>query len=94
VLQCVAVCCSALQCVAVCNSILIQFIVIQYIHTDTYIPVCIYIVLQCVAGRCSVLQCVAVCYSILIQFIAIHAFQYGVATISSLLKIVGLFCKI
>jgi len=61
VLQCAAVCCSALQCAAVCCS-----------------------VLQCAAVRCSVLHCVAVCTC---------CNEYAVATISMLLKIIGLFCK-
>ena len=52
VLQCVAVCCSALQCVAVCCSVL------------QCAAVCCS-VLQCVAVCCSVLQYVAVCYSVL-----------------------------
>jgi len=52
VLQCVAVCCSALQCVAVRCSVL------------QCIAVCCS-ALQCVAVRCSVLQCVAVCCSVL-----------------------------
>jgi len=69
-----------LQCVAVCCS-----------------------VLQCVAVCCSVLQCVdpirecAVCCSEL-QSIAVRTWPtasiYGVATISRLLKITGLFCRI
>jgi len=81
VLQCVAVCCSVLQCVAVCCS-----------------------VLQCVAACCSVLQCVK-CFQTLPQFIPqrhrrsykTHESQnlwYGVATISRLLQIIGLFCRI
>ena len=59
-------------------------------------------VLQSVAVSvcCSVLQCVAVCCSAL-QCVAVHAVTpapfsryYGVATISRLLKIIGLFCRI
>jgi len=51
---------------------------------------------------CSVLQCVAVCYSVLqcvaeccrvLQCVVFDGRYYGVATISRLLKIVGLFCK-
>ena len=41
-------------------------------------------VLQCAAVRCSVLQCAAVD----------EKGGYGVATISRLLKITGLFCRI
>jgi len=52
VLQCVAVCCSALQCVVVCCSAL------------QCVAVCCS-ALQGVAGCCSVLQCVAVCYSVM-----------------------------
>jgi len=73
------VCCSVVQCVAVCCS-----------------------VLQCVAVCCSVLQYVAVCCSVL-QCVAVSSGvsaaagghrDYGVATISRLLPIVGLFCRI
>jgi len=78
VLQCVAVCCSVLQCVAVCCS-----------------------VLQCVAVCCSVLQCVAVCHSALHSVAVCYSVLqgveekdvYGVATISRLFQIVGLFCE-
>jgi len=44
-------------------------------------------VLQGVAGCCGVLQGVAVCCS------ALASNYYGVAMISRLLKIIGLFCK-
>ena len=78
VLQCVAVCCSVLQCVAVCCS-----------------------VLQCASVCCSALQCVAVCCGVL-QYGTVWCSVvqcgvvccYGVATISRLLKIIGLFCRI
>jgi len=53
VLQCVAVCCSALQCDAVCCSLL-QCVASVFCG-----------VLQCVALCCGVLQCVAVCCSVL-----------------------------
>jgi len=57
-------------------------------------------VLQCAAVCCSVLQRAAVCCSVL-QRVAVEIlkgqlnspYAYGVATISRLLKIVGLFCK-
>jgi len=50
--------------------------------------------------RCSVLQCVAACCSVL-QCVETHKKNnrkersnvHGVATISRLLKIIGLFCK-
>jgi len=85
-LQCAAVCCSVLQCVAVCFSVL------------QCVAVCCS-VLQCVAVCCSVSQCVAVCCSVLQCIAVIHIWSlfciltYGVATISRLLKIIGLFCK-
>jgi len=50
-------------------------------------------VLHCAAVCCSVLQCVALrhtCRSVLAQCVTLC---YGVATISTLLKIIGLFCK-
>jgi len=81
-----SVCCSVLQCVTVCYS-----------------------VLQCVAVCCSVLQCVADQTSniqhclVTLMHVRVTRFffyknltsraQYGVATISRLLKIIGLFCK-
>jgi len=86
VLQCVAVCCSVLQCVAV------YCIVLQCAAVDCS-------AFQCAAVCCSVLQCVAVCCSVL-QCVAVRcsannegSHYYGVATISRLLKIIGLFCK-
>ena len=77
VLQCVIVRCKTLQCGAIC-----------------------YCVLQCVAACCSVLQCLAVLGSVL-QRLALCVTKHkgyllcgsGVATISKLLKIIGLFCK-
>jgi len=82
VLQCVAVWCSVVQCVAVCCS-----------------P------LQCVAVCCSLLQSVAVCCSLLqggaewswvARCVAVCSSmgQYGVATVSRIDKIIGLFCRI
>jgi len=91
-LQCVAVCCSVLQCVAVGRSVL------------QCVAVCCS-VLQCVAVCCSVLPCVAVCCSVRMAgaFTSDPPTQkeahvcflecYGVATISRLLRIIGLFCK-
>ena len=61
-------------------------------------------ILQCVAVCCSVLQCVAVCCSALHQVAETtrqgrHSTKivytiHGVATISMLLKTIGLFCRI
>jgi len=48
-----------------------------------------YSVLQCVAVCCSVLQCVTEIQS----EEAMGESDYGVATISRLLKILGLFCR-
>ena len=52
-------------------------------------------VLQCVAVCCRVLQCVAVCCSVLllVEFGILLDLQDGLATMSRLLKIIGLFCK-
>jgi len=62
VLQCVAVCCSALQCVAVrCNFLTI--VDANHLSVDVYCTVS-----HCVA-QCCVLQCVAECSSLL-QYIA------------------------
>jgi len=93
VLQCVVVCCSVLSCVVLCCSVL------QGIAVCCRILQCVaacYCVLQCVAVCCSVSQCVAVvalCCSVL-QCVALTSpATYGVATISRLLKVIGLFCK-
>ena len=54
------------------------------------------IVLQCVAACFSALQCVAVCYLLCAAMccsVFVYYSGYGVATISRLLKIIGLFCK-
>jgi len=50
-------------------------------------------VLQCVAVCCSVLQCVAVRCSVL-QCVSWMGTAYGGATLSRLLQIIGLFCRI
>jgi len=107
VLQCVAVCCryedhipglykwrlkgktvswSVLECVGVCWSVL---------RVLQCVAVCC-IVLQCVAVCCSVLQCVAVCcrYEGHVPVTSHMIYRYRVATISRLLKIIGLFCRI
>ena len=57
VLQCVAVCCSALQCVTLC-CIVLQCIVV-YCSVMQFVAACCS-VLQCVAVRYSALHCVAV----------------------------------
>jgi len=51
-------------------------------------------ILHCVAVCCRVLQCVAVCCSVLrVLHLSHWKWRYEVATISRLLKIIGLFCK-
>ena len=81
VLQCVAVCCSAvccseLQCVAVCWGVLQCDTVCCIVFPDAFVVLHFHVqqifkrqvccsVLQCVAVCCSVLQCVAVCCSML-----------------------------
>ena len=62
-LQCVAVCCSAMQCDAVFHSVLLT-VCGNALQMLQCVAVC-YSVLQCVAVCCSVLQCVAVCCSVL-----------------------------
>jgi len=59
VLQCVAMCCSALHCVAACFNVL-QHVAEHMCPDHTNLPNATS-VLQCVAVCCSVLQCVAVC---------------------------------
>jgi len=83
----VAVCGSVLQCVAVCCSLL-QFVAVRC----SYITVQTFNILQCIVVYRSVLQCVAVCCSVCQCFYRYP--KYGVATISRLLKIIGLFCRI
>jgi len=94
VLHRVAVCCSVLQHVAVCCSVV------------TCVAVCCS-VLQCVAVCCIVATCVAVCCGCSVLGTATHcniqdslfwyksliSTGYGVATISRLLQIIGLFCR-
>jgi len=85
VLQCVAVCCSFLQCVAA-NS------------TSCMLPSTVSTCNEscrtrgtrriCVVVSYRVLQCVSLCCSVS-QWL-----RYGVATMSRLLKIAGLFCRI
>ena len=54
--------------------------------------------LQCVAVCCSVLQCAAECYSVLqsVRLLSVGVnviVYYGVALVSRIDKIIGLFCK-
>ena len=72
-LQYVAVCCGVLQCVAVCRSALSTHqprmlgLICGKRTTSQCVAVCCS-VLQCVAVRYGVLQCVAVCCSVLWWF--------------------------
>jgi len=81
VLQWVAVCYSVSQCVTSCCS---MFHDMMSSRTGTS-------VLHNVASCCSMLQYVAVCHSALKCG---RTSYYGVAPISRLLKIIGLFCRI
>jgi len=91
VLQCVAVCCSVSQCVAVCCSVL------------QCVAVCSRALAvrgpdksrgACVAVCCSVLQCVEMDGWIETKSEkGKKGGSYGVATISRLLKMLGLVCK-
>jgi len=93
VLQCVAVCCSVLQCDDDGEDVEWRQLCCSALQCVT---LCCS-VLQCVAVCCSVLQCVAVCCSVLqcndddedVEW----RLSYGVATISRLFEIIGLFCK-
>jgi len=89
--RCVAACCSVLQRVAVCCSVL-QRVAVRFRRYPRAERVAVSIselsLWQRVAVCCSVLQCVAV------QFRRYpRAASYGMATISRLVKIIGLFCK-
>jgi len=96
VLRCVVVCCGVLRCVAVCRGVLRCVAVccsalqcprdIPSISCMCSIPNNSYVILQCVAVSCKI-EC------ILYQNIIIYD-CYEVATISRLLKITGLFCRI
>jgi len=57
----------------------------QYIHRRKCAAVCCGV-------RCSVLHCLEVCCSVHKPYM--HRQNYGVAAISRLLKIIGLFCRI
>jgi len=94
-LQWVTVCSSELQCVARAAA---YCSVLQ--HVSARCSVCCSVlqqvavccsVLQCVAACCSVLQRVAACCSVL--FVLLTGNDYGVALVSRIDKIIGLFCK-
>jgi len=87
VLQCVAVCCSVLQCVAVCCTVLRQ----PYLH-DVAARMLLHPLLHAYIHT-HPFTCMHICTRPYVYF-NIHHSQYGVATISRLLKIVGLFCRI
>ena len=93
VFQCVTVCCSVLQCVAQYCS------VHMCVRHDSWqlATKCLGCVLWCVAVFCSssALQHVAVCCSVLpaVCCSAKCFMSYGVATMSRMLKNIGLFCK-
>jgi len=102
-LQSVAVCCIVLQCVAVCCSVLqcvvdrilqkLDCVVVPVVHT-----VFVY-TLQCVAVCCSMLQRVAAwcnasqTVNCVVFLIVCTTCAYGVASVSRIDKIIGLFCK-
>jgi len=100
----VAVCCRVLQCVAVCCSVL-QWNILRRDWISAKVSafecvmsesVLLHTQLQCVAVCCSVLQCIAVgiyCGKTGILQERLCCIPYGVATMSRLLKIIGLFCK-
>jgi len=103
VLHCVAVCCIVLQSVAVCCSVLQRIVLCCSVLQRHSRWTCRFgqlfclwvrqnIVLQCVEVCCSVLQCVAVCCSVTADGPAVSV-SYGVASISRLLAIIGLFIK-
>jgi len=84
VLQCVAVCCSVLQRVAACCSVL------HFVHDEA-----------AAKNRREVCVCVCVCVSCVCaeaqggsSVLKVPHVWGGVATISRLLKIIGLFCRI
>jgi len=79
VLQCVAVCCSALQCVVVCCSVLQCMAVqtrVEPLIPASFRPLCRYVCVLCVLCVLRVLcvlcvLCVVVCCSML-QCVAVH----------------------
>jgi len=96
VLQCVSVCCSA---VAVCRVRCSQS---PRIMSSLLLLQCVAVLLQCCCSAVAVLlQCVSLIISSfqLVKgleslFFFFFCLEYGVATNSRLLKIVGLFCRI
>ena len=96
-LQCVAVCCSVLQCVAVCCRVLQSVTLFSYyvcVEGGVSIP---FYPLQTTAVCYSVLPCVAVCFRVLLPCVCgggLSVAYCEVATISRLLQMIGLFCRI
>jgi len=97
---CACVCESVCMCVRVCERVLhtvdrfnkLQCAVLYVLQW--YVRVAVVCVLHCVGACCSVLQCVAACCSVLQWNSYTRGFSpYRVATISRLLKMIGLFCK-
>ena len=107
VLQCVAVCCSVLQCVT--GSRDVMFWPLNHVQNRPDLSESQNITgLMYTGGVCvSVCVCMSVCLGMCVRVDAhahahahthTHAYmhthdKYGVATISRLLKIIGLFCK-
>jgi len=98
--QCVAGCCSTLHCVAVvslkilpeageCVSVLSQCVAVRC-STLQYVAVCCSHFNRDTVGGRYVLQC---CVAVLRCSVLCINETYGVATISRLLNIIGLFCK-
>jgi len=101
VLQYFAVCCNLLPRVAACVAVCTFCNAYYNTHVDDLRKtpsvgnVCVAVccsVLQCVAVCCNMLQRVAVCIFCTVFYDA-QLYDYGVATMSRLLKIIGLFCK-
>jgi len=91
-------CCSMLQCVAVLGSVLHCVAVCQQptVAKVVYFGFTVVCEMRASAACCSVWQCVALCCSVNSQYspkISTENSQYGVASISTLHKIIGLFCK-
>jgi len=84
VLQCVAVCCSANLCSRTCPTSSASYF--NLLYTTICTQLCAN-TLQHNATHCNTLR-----HRILLNLLYIH--NYAVATISRLLKIIGLFCRI
>jgi len=102
VLQRVAVCCSLLQCVAVCCSVLQRcasrsspFLNLYFVFKTGFYSICSFcerVWLQHTATRiCNTLQHAYATHCN--THISITCTYYGVASISRLLRMTGLFCK-